>query len=94
MTTRIKGILAHGTEVNDPPTQLTHRSQTLTFSVQVELALLSTTESVELLAGVAELDGSQIPPQLLEISQLCGRLPLCLNIVGKLVFVSQITKNH
>ena len=62
--------------------------------VQVELALLSITESVELLAGVAELDGSQIPPQLLEISQLCGRLPLCLNIVGKLVFVSQITKNH
>ena len=38
------------------------------------------TESVELLAGVAELNSSQLPPELLEIAQLCGRLPLCLNI--------------
>ena len=40
---------------------------------------------MELLAGVAELDDGQIPPALLEIAQLCGRLPLCLSIVGKLV---------
>ena len=40
-------------------------------------------ESVELLAGVAELDVDQVPPMCLEIAQLCGRLPLCLNIVGR-----------
>ena len=62
VTTRIKGILSHGTEV--------------------ELKLLSVTESVELLASVAEIDSSQIPPVMLEIAQLCGRLPLCLGIVG------------
>ena len=65
VTTRIKGIIAHGKEV--------------------ELELLSVTESVELLAGVAELNVSQIPPELLHIANLCGRLPLCLNIVGKLI---------
>ena len=60
VTTRIKGILTHGAEV--------------------ELELLSVTESVDLLAAVAELDTSQLPPTLVSIAQLCGRLPLCLNI--------------
>lgn len=54
-------------------------------ATEVELELLGLQESVELLAGVAELDDSQIPPALLEIAQLCGRLPLCLSIVGKLI---------
>jgi hypothetical protein len=40
---------------------------------------------VELLAGVAEIDASQLPPECLEIAQLCGRLPLCLSIVGKMI---------
>ena len=31
-------------------------------------------ESVELLAGVAELDAGQIAPVCLEIAQLCGRV--------------------
>jgi hypothetical protein len=35
---------------------------------------------VELLAGVACLDGAEISPVCLEIAQLCGRLPLLLNI--------------
>ena len=54
-------------------------------ATEVELELLGLQESVELLAGVAELDDGQIPPALLEIAQLCGRLPLCLSIVGKLI---------
>jgi hypothetical protein len=40
---------------------------------------------VELLAGVACLDGAEISPVCLEIAQLCGRLPLCLGIVGTLI---------
>ena len=54
-------------------------------ATEVELALLGLQESVELLAGVAEIDTAQIPPACLAIAQLCGRLPLCLGIVGKLV---------
>ena len=40
---------------------------------------------MELLAGVACLDGAEISPVCLEIAQLCGRLPLCLSIVGNLI---------
>jgi hypothetical protein len=54
-------------------------------ATEVELELLGLQESVELLSGVAELDDGQSPPALLEIAQLCGRLPLCLSIVGKLI---------
>ena len=64
VTTRIRGILRQGTEV--------------------ELELLGLQESVELLAGCAELT-EEIPPECLEIARLCGRLPLCLNIVGNLI---------
>ena len=40
----------------------------------------------QLLLSVAELDATgAIPPTCLEIAQLCGRLPLCLNIVGNLI---------
>ena len=51
----------------------------------MQLDLLGLQESVELLAGVAEIDAASIPPVCLEIAQLCGRLPLCLAIVGKLI---------
>jgi hypothetical protein len=51
----------------------------------VKLELLGLQKSVELLANVAELDDGQIPPACLEIAQLCGRLPLCLHIVGNLI---------
>ena len=47
---------------------------------EVELELLGVRESVELLAAVAEIDADQTPPCCLEIAQLCGRLPLCLNV--------------
>ena len=56
-------------------------------AIHVQLCVSDTrsrcAESVELLAGVAELDVDQVPPMCLEIAQLCGRLPLCLNIVGR-----------
>ena len=52
-------------------------------ATEVALQLLGLRESVELLAGVAELDCATIPPSCLEIAQLCGRLPLCLAIIGK-----------
>jgi hypothetical protein len=51
----------------------------------VELELLGLQEPVELLAGVACLDDAEISPACLEIAQLCGRLPLCLSIVGNLI---------
>ena len=51
-------------------------------ATEVQLELLGLQESVELLAGVAEIDAASIPPVCLEIAQLCGRLPLCLAIVG------------
>ena len=54
-------------------------------AAEVELELLGLQESVELLAGVACLDGAEISPVCLEIAQLCGRLPLCLSIVGNLI---------
>jgi len=54
-------------------------------AAEVELELLGLQESVELLAGVACLNGAEISPACLEIAQLCGRLPLCLSIVGNLI---------
>ena len=46
---------------------------------EVELALLGLQESVELLSAVAQLDVEEVPPQLLEIAALCGRLPVRCN---------------
>ena len=40
----------------------------------VNTELLGLQESVELLSGVAELDSEQVPPVMLEVAQLCGRL--------------------
>jgi hypothetical protein len=54
-------------------------------AAEVELELLGLQESMELLAGVACLDDAEISPVCLEIAQLCGRLPLCLGIVGNLI---------
>jgi hypothetical protein len=45
---------------------------------EVTLELLSLQDSVELIADVAALD--DVPPAVMVIAQLCGRLPLCLNV--------------
>ena len=52
---------------------------------EVELELLGLQEAVEMLAAVAQLDAADISPVCLELAQLCGRLPLCINIVGNLI---------
>ena len=47
--------------------------------------LLGLQEAVEMLAAVAQFDAADVSPVCLEIAQLCGRLPLCINIVGNLI---------
>ena len=54
-------------------------------AAEVELELLGLQEAVEMLAAVAQLDAVDVSPVCLEIAQLCGRLPLCINIVGNLI---------
>ena len=75
---------------------MTTRIKGISQGAEVELELLSVTESVDLLAGVAELNASQLPPACIEIAQLCGRLPLCLSIVGKLIknYGTGVSKIH
>ena len=53
------------------------RTDVLTRLAEIMLLLVKT-ESVELLAAVAEIDADQTPPCCLEIAQLCGRRELCL----------------
>ena len=45
-------------------------------ATEVTLDLLALQSSVELLAAVAQLDDDNVPPCLLEIAALCGRLPV------------------
>ena len=87
VTTRIKNLLSsRGVEVE---LELLGLQGTSSMCLQryTRTCMIDTrsgcAESVELLAGVAELDVDQVPPMCLEIAQLCGRLPLCLNIVGR-----------
>ena len=54
-------------------------------AAEVELELLGLQEVAEMLAAVAQLDAADVSPVCLEIAQLCGRLPLCINIVGNLI---------
>jgi hypothetical protein len=54
-------------------------------AAEVELELLGLQEAVEMLAAVAQLDAADVSPVCLEIARLCGRLPLCINIVGNLI---------
>ena len=68
-----------------PSTVTTRVKGILTNSTEIELSLLGVQERVELLVAVAEIGHGQIPPCCLEIAQQCGRLPLCLHIVGKMI---------
>ena len=52
---------------------------------EVQLALMSTQESVEMLAHSSGLDSTEVPPALLEVAKLCGRLPLCLTIAAQMI---------
>ena len=58
--------------------------------------MVASSESVELLAAVAEIDADQTPPCCLEIAQLCGRLPVSVAFRFVLfcdVFVLQLCLN-
>ena len=70
-TTRIKGIIPKGLEVE---LELLGVKGTKTAdSHATELTKSNAVESVELLAAVAEIDADQTPPCCLEIAQLSGR---------------------
>ena len=84
VTTRIKGILQEATEV-ELELVISLHSTFLKCKCNFFDSKLGLQESVELLAGVAEIDTTALPPECLEIAQLCGRLPLCLSIVGKMI---------
>ena len=49
-------------------------------STEVKLALMTTAESVDLLAHGAGLDAEAIPPSLVEVAKLCGRYLLSLSL--------------
>ena len=72
VSTRIKGILEKGMEVELGTVQSHTRLRCLN-SVGSLAELLGLQESVELITAVAQLDTDFVPPQLLEICQLCGR---------------------
>ena len=60
-----------------------HVAMAHTFSRPADMILvLVKTESVELLAAVAEIDADQTPPCCLEIAQLCGRLPVSISCLS------------
>ena len=54
-------------------------------STEVKLALMTTEESVNMLAHASGLDAQEIPAELVEVAGLCGRLPLCLNIAAQII---------
>ena len=54
-------------------------------STEVKLALMTTEESVNMLAHGSGLDAQEIPAELVEVAGLCGRLPLCLNIAAQII---------
>ena len=81
-TTRIKGIMPKGLEVELELLGVkgTRIAVAQTFLRPADMILvLVQTESVELLAAVAEIDADQTPPCCLEIAQLCGRLPVSIS---------------
>ena len=49
-------------------------------STEVKLALMTTAESVDLLAHGAGLDAEAIPPSLVEVARLCGRYLISLSL--------------
>ena len=55
-------------------------------STEVKLALMTTAESVDLLAHGAGLDAEAIPPSLVEVAKLCGRYVLSLSLSRYLSF--------
>ena len=53
-----------------------------TACTEVKLGLMSTQEAIDLLSHGSGLDSVAISPSMIEVSKLCGNLPLCLNIAA------------
>ena len=50
---------------------------------EVKLGLMSTQEAIDVLAHGSGLDSVAVCPSMIEVSKLCGNLPLCLNIAAR-----------
>ena len=57
----------------------------LAGSTEVKLALMTVSESVEMLSHAAGLDSAELSASLVEVAKICGRLPLCLNIAARMI---------
>jgi hypothetical protein len=57
----------------------------LSGSTEIKLALMSISESVEMLSHAAGLDSVELSASLVEVAKICGRLPLCLNIAARMM---------
>lgn len=67
-------------------TLVTTRIRNLGGAAQVELSMPSQEESIKLLLASAGLSNlSQVPAQAPEVVQLCGRLPLAIDMCGKML---------
>jgi hypothetical protein len=54
-------------------------------STEVKLALMTVSQSVEMLSHAAGLDSAELSTSLVEVAKICGRLPLCLNIAARMI---------
>jgi hypothetical protein len=63
----------------------TRISGLLRSSIELQLALMTNEEAIDLLAHGAGLDTEELPAAMLEVVGLCGRLPLCLNIASAII---------
>jgi hypothetical protein len=63
----------------------TRISGLLKSSIEIQLALMTNVEAIDLLAHGAGLDSGELPAAMLEVVGLCGRLPLCLNIASGII---------
>ena len=54
-------------------------------STEVKLALMTVSQSVEMLSHAAGLDSAELSASLVDVAKICGRLPLCLNIAARMI---------
>lgn len=55
-------------------------------ATEVQVQLLTTSEAIEMLCSMAQLDtADNVPAQVMPVVRLCGCLPLCLGIVAGMI---------
>jgi hypothetical protein len=57
----------------------------LSGSTEVKLSIMTVSESIEMLSHAAGLDSVELSASLVEVTKICGRLPLCLNIAATMI---------